>query len=257
MAVHAMRYPLPDLPVALADGICGLCGASLHKGLTPTRKFAPSAGFGAHKHLNPSSSAWICAPCAVVTSGASGFTNRFSRALFTVHKAFRLSSAEDVCWMITHAEPPFVAIFNTRSSAHMLWQAPVSYNRHAFGVVLGSVCASLRPDAVLAAHSALGRLCEVSNKALNAHYQWPVFNLGLYDDLVDICRLIPSHERVLRDSKDTMVVADLRTFDEMNQAERWALSALLLARPRRGGPLGPFEQPPILDQATPIATEPI
>ena len=255
IAVQAMGYPLPDLPVAQEEGVCGLCGVPIHKGLTPTRKFEPSPEFGAHKHINPSRGGWICAPCAVVTSGASGFTTRFSRALFTPTQAYRLSSAEDVAWMLTQAEPPFVAIFNTRSSAHMVWQAPVSYSRHEFGIALGNVCATIRPDAVLAAHGALSRLCDVSNQALQSHYQWPVFNLRMYDDLVDICRLIPAHERALRDNVDPLVVADLRTFDDMNQAERWALSALLLARPKRGGSLGPFERPPILDKSTSIAVE--
>lgn len=255
IAVQAMGYPLPDLPLAQEEGVCGLCGIPIHKGITPVRKFVPSAEFGAHRHLDPARSGWICAACSVVTSGASGFTTRFSRALFTPTQAYRLSSAEDIAWLLMQAEPPFVAIFNTRSSAHMIWHAPVSYSRHAFGMTLGSITASLRPDAVLAAHAALSRLCAVSNTALNAHYQWPVFNLRMYDDLVDICRLIPSHERVLRDSNDPLVIADLRTFDNLNQAERWALSALLLARPKRGGTLGPFEQPPILDPATPNAAE--
>ena len=255
IAVQAMGYPLPDLPVAQEDGVCGLCGIPIRKGLTPVREFVPSPEFGAHKHLNPTRSGWICAPCAVVTSGASGFTTRFTRALFTPSKAYRLSSADDVAWMLMQAEPPFVAIFNTRSSAHMVWHAPVSYSRHEFGIVLGSISASIRPDAVLAAHAALSRLCEVSNHALHSHYQWPVFNLRMYDDLVDICRLIPTHERVLRDCKEPSVVADLRAFDNLNQAERWALSALLLAKPKRGGVLGPFEQPPILDQTSPVAAE--
>lgn len=257
IAVQAMGYPLPELPVAQEDGVCGLCGTPIHKGVTPVRQFEPSPEFGAHKHIHPSRSAWICAPCAVVTSGASGFMTRFSRALFNPTHAYRLSSAEDVGWMLTLAEPPFVAIFNTRSSAHMIWHAPVSYSRHEFGIVLGNTSASIRPDAVLAAYGALSRLCDVSNEALRSHYQWPVFNLRMYDDLVDICRLIPTHERVLRDSVDPLVVADLRTFDNLNQAERWALSALLLARPKRGGGLDPFERPPILDQTATTAAEEI
>lgn len=257
IAVQAMGYPLPDLPAAQINDTCGLCGAPITKGVTPVRSFVPTTEFGAHKHLNPARSEWICAPCAVVTSGAAGFTTRFSRALFTTKQAYRLSSAEDVAWWLTSAEPPFVAIFNTRSSAHMVWHAPVTYSRQQFGIVLGNIGATIRPDSVLAAHSALGRLCDVSNAALKSHYQWPVFNLRMYDDLVDICRLIPSHERVLRTSQDPAVITDLHTFDDMNQAERWALSALLLARPKRGGALGPFQQPPVLDQATAATTEEI
>lgn len=251
LAVKAMGFALPALPAAPHDAPCGLCGVALHKGATPAKAFEPGAEFGAFEHLHPGRGNMICAACAVATSTTTGFMNRFSRAVFTEGKAYRMTSAEDIGWMLLRADPPFVAVFNMRSSGHVLWQAPVTYNRNVLGIVLGTVVASIRPSAVLRAREALGRLAVVGNEALGAHYQWPVFNLSLYDDVTDLCRIIPSHERVLRASDDAQVLQDLSAFDGLNQAERWALSALLLARPKRSQDLDDFPIPPTLHRSKP------
>ena len=252
LAVSAMGFALPKLDVATADGPCGLCGVQLTKGVTPAKAFDHNPEFGAFEHLHPGRGSLICAACVVVTSTTTGFMNRFSRAVFTEKRAYRLSAAEDICWMLLQAEPPFVAVFNTRSSGHVLWQAPVTYDRASIGVVLGSMPAAIRPEAVTGARTALGRLAEAGNEALGAHYQWPVFNLSLYDDVTDLCRLIPSHERVLRASDDPVVQRDLQVFDALSQAERWALSALLLARPKRSQSITDFQPPPILHRSKPV-----
>ena len=252
LAVQAMGFALPRLEPSPVQSQCGLCGVPLHKGVTPAKAFEHSAEFGAFEHLHPARCELICAACVVATSTTTGFMNRFSRAVFTEHKAYRLSSSEDIAWMLLRAKPPFVAVFNMRSSGHVLWQAPVTYDRTCVGVVLGSVAASIRPDAVLAARGALGRLAKVGNEALGAHYQWPVFNLSLYDDVADLCRIIPSHERVLRASAEPAVHQDLQVFDSLNQGERWALTALLLARPKRSQSIDDFPTPPTLHRSNPV-----
>lgn len=252
MAVRALGFAPPKLPVSTVDAPCGLCGTALKKGVTPAKVFEHNAEFGAFENLHPGRGNLICASCAVATSTTTGFMNKFSRAVFTATKAYRLSAADDVGWMLMQALPPFVAVFNMRSSAHVLWQAPITYDRASIGVVLGGVVATIRPDEVLEAHGALGRLAQVGNEALGAHYQWPIFNLSLYDDVGDICRLIPSHERVLRASDEPAVQHDLQVFDALNQAERWALSALLLARPKRSQSIDNFPVPPVLQRANPV-----
>lgn len=251
LAVKAMGFALPKLAPAPVDACCGLCGIALEQGKSPAKAFEHGAEFGAFEHLHPQRGALICASCVVATSTTTGFMNRLSRAVFTEKKAYRMSSAEDVCWMLLKAPPPFVAVFNMRSSGHVLWQAPVTYDREQIGVVLGSVVCSINSQAVLRARAALGRLAEASNEALGAHYQWPVFNLSLYDDVVDLCRIIPSHERVLRASVVEQVQQDLQVFDALNQAERWALSALLLARPKRNQSLDDIAVPPVLHRTKP------
>ena len=173
--------------------------------------------------------------------------SKFSRAIFFENQACRLTSAEDIGWMITQAKPPFVAVYNTRASAHMLWRAPMTHDASAIGVAFGDSNVMIRPAAVLNARLALARLATIANSTMQAHYQWPVFGLSTYDDKPDLCRLIPTHERVLRDLTDKDVVRDLETFDALNRGERWALSALLLARPKRGQAISDFEQPPKLE----------
>lgn len=246
MAVAALGLALPALPAAAETTTCGLCGCPIYKGKTPARRFAMSAEFGAFEHLHPDRSELICSSCVVATSATTGLMNRFSRAIFTAGTAYRLENAEDISWMLLQAEPPFVAVFNMRASAHVLWQTPVTLDRRRISIGLGNVVGTVRPVAVLAARCALGRLAEWSNAVLGAQYQWPVINLSLYDDATDICRLMPSHERVLRASEETVVMADLALFDDLNQVERWALAALLLARPKRALLLTDLPRPPIL-----------
>ena len=248
MAVRALGLPLPPLAAASSDGSCGLCGVPIRKGVTPAKLYQPTAEFAAFEHLHPNRSGWICAACVVVTSSASGLMTRHSRAVFTANKAYRMSNAADICWMLQHATPPFVAVFNTRASAHVLWQAPVTHDRAVIGVVVGSTVGTIRSQAVLSAHAALGRLADAANKALGTHYHWPVFNLSLYGDLVDACRLNPLHESMLRSSANPKVMGDLCAFDDLNPTERWALSALLLARPKRGQSIASFDEPPILEK---------
>lgn len=250
IAARALALELPDLPLATASATCGLCGCPIRKGETPARPYQPSPEFGAADHVHPQRSALVCAPCVAAMGGAAGLTTRYSRALFTLDAPYRLSSAEDIGWMLMHAKPPFVAVFNTRAAAHVLFQAPVTYDRDSIGIVVGGNAGVIRAPAVLAAHAALARLTECGNAVLRAHYQWAVLNLSLYDDVADVCRLIPSHERVLRASPDPQVGADLRTFDALSMLERWALSALLLARPKRGLSLGDFAAPPQLPRTT-------
>lgn len=250
IAASALALDLPALPPSPADAACGLCGIPLVKGVTPAKAYAPTTSFGAHEHIHPQRSALICAACALATSSASGFMTRYSRALFSPAGAWRLSSAEDVCWMLESAQAPFVAVFNTRSAAHVLWQAPVTYDRKLMGLVLGDRVGTVRPEAVFSARAALARLTEYSNEIVKANYQWPVFNLSLYQDVADVCRLIPSHDRLLRDSADHQVVEDLRLFDDLTQTERWALSAMLLARPKRDQPASNFAEPPRLERTS-------
>jgi CRISPR type IV-associated protein Csf1 len=230
------------------DGPCGLCGVWLRKGETPAKEHQPAVDFGAADHLHPNRLAQICADCAVAVMSSSGLLTRYSRAIFTPQVAYRMSSAEDVGWMITQAQPPFVAIFNTKSSAHMLWQAPITHSRVQIGIALGGLVGTIRPSAVLEAHAALGRLTDVANEAMQSHYQWPVLNLTLYEDASDVCRLIPTHERILRQSQELQVRQDLQLFDALNLPERWALSALLLARPKRNLPIDDFAQPPTIEK---------
>jgi len=251
LAISAMGFKPAALPLSGTDGRCGLCAIPILKGKTPAKPFTPGPEFTAYEHLDVSAHAMICGACSVATSTTTGFMNRFSRAVFTEHEALRMSSAEDVAWMLLHAEPPFVAVFNTRSSGHVLWQAPVTYDHRFIGVVLGSTVLTIDRDKVLRAREALERLAVAGNAAMGAHYQWPVINLSMYDDLTDMCRLIPSHERVLRASGEPQVLNDLDVFDQLNAGERWALSALLLARPKRGQGLNDFARPPVLHRNAP------
>ena len=246
LALQSLGYKPARLPPSPVNGHCGLCGVQLVQGKTPARKFEPAMEFTAYEFLHPGRSEYICAACEVIASTTTGFMSRFSRAVFTPQGAHRLTSAEDVCWMALQLDPPFVAVFNTKSSAHVVWHAPVTYDCRSIGVVLGPQIITIDRHAVLLAREALARLTTVANLARGAHYQWPVFNLSLYDDVVDLCRLIPSHERVLRSSEDEQVLADLKVFDDLSPGDRWALSALLLTRAKRDTPVGTFDAPPLL-----------
>lgn len=248
MAVKALGFALPALPTSPQDVPCGLCGFPLRTGTTPAKPFTPSQEFGSFELLHPARSTLICAACDVVLSTKSGFLSRFSRAVFTEQAAYRLTSAEDIGWMLLRADPPFVAVYNTRASAHVIWQAPVTFDVHAIGVVVGPNVFSVNRTALLRAHAALGRLAVAGNEILGAHYQWPIFNLTLQDDLVDVCRLIPSHERVLRACSDNQVEEDLKVFDGLSLGERWGLAAMLLARPKRALPIDDFRPPPRLSR---------
>lgn len=253
LAIQALGFKPAELPVATTDGRCGLCGIPVYKGKTPAKPFTPGAEFSAFEYLDPAAPALICGACTVVTSTTTGFMSRYSRALFMRHEAVRLSSAEDVAWMLLHAQPPYVAVCNTRSSGHVLWHAPVTYDQRSIGVVLGNTVLTINRDKVSQAREALARLAIVGNEALGAHYQWPVINLSMYGELTDMCRLIPSHERVLRGACEPQVIDDLDVFDQLNAGERWALSALLLARPKRNQSLDDFTKPPAVHRNIPSA----
>lgn len=243
-AVRALGLKVPELPLSTKTIACGLCGAGLSAGKSPAKTYEPNPDFGAHEHTGPHRHAIICSACTLATSAASGLMTKHSRAVFSGKSAYRLSSAEDIGWMITKAEPPFMAVFNTRASSHVVWQAPITYDRRAIGIMIGQQAGVIDQPKVLNARLALARLTEVANPELQAHYQWPVINLTIYEDATDSCQMIPSHSRILHKSKDAAVAADLAAFEGLNMPERWALSALLLARPKRSNSIEDFKRPP-------------
>ena len=136
-----------------------------------------------------------------------------------------MTQAADIAWMLLQAEPPFAAVFNTRKSAHVVCHAPVTLDRRAIGIVLGSVVGTIRPKQVLAARAALAKLTDLANAALSGRYTWAVDGLSIRDDFA--CSLLPPHDTWLRQS--AAASSDLQVFDGLNLVERWALSALLLA----------------------------
>lgn len=249
LATTALKIRMADLPPSQMTGPCGLCGVWLTKGESVAAPYRPSVDFGAADHLSPSRAAIICQACVAVVATGNGLLTRHSRALFTPTGAYRMSSAEDVGWMLTQAAAPFVAVFNTKSSAHIVWQTPVTHDRAVIYVSLGQHVGTIRPHAVMSARLALERMAVFANEIMESHYQWPVMNLSLYDDVVDVCRLIPTHERVLRQSEAHDIGEALSLFDDINLAERWALSALLLARPKRDQAVDNFKRPPVVEKA--------
>ena len=232
MACRALGLKAPAELVCADEACqCGLCGAPIAPGEL-VGQFKPARDFGAYMHLHPSRSDAMCVSCASVMATPRLLT-AWSRAVFTPTAALRMTTAQDVSWMLLHCPAPFAAIYNTRKSAHMVWQAPVTLDKRMVGVVWGSKVGWINVNRVLSARTALSSLAQKANAALGASYEWPVSGLSLRDDTPDLCELMPSHERVLRESKRADVHAELALFDSLNHCERWALSALLLAAPRR------------------------
>ena len=245
LAAHAMRVAKPKLDGALWRTSCSLCGTAIEPG-DPAGGFDDYGGFA---HLVASHQSATCQACASILAN-SDFLTTYSRAVFTPAGGFRMTQATDIAWMLLHAEPPFLAVFNTRKSAHVICHGPVTLDRRAIGIVMGSVVGTIRPTRVLEAREALARLTDRANAALSGRYIWAVEGLSIRDD--SMCEMLPSHDDWLRKCAD--VADDLERFDGLNLVERWALSALLLAAPDRDHPLQ-FSAPPDLRQTKLISIQ--
>lgn len=212
---------------------CGLCGADIDKN-APVGQFRPDSDFSS-EHLHPRRAHWTCNSCATVLAHPMLLTG-WSRAVFCQEGAYRMSTASDITWMLTQAPTPFVAVYNTRKAAHMVWQTPVTHDKRVIHATWGRVTGTIRTGRVQAAYEALARLADHASKTNKAAYAWPVHNLTLRDDEAAMCQLMPSHEHSLRKSEDDQVLADLDSFDSLSQCERWALSAVLLTSTSRTTP---------------------
>lgn len=223
-----LDYP-KELNVANTTCHCGLCGLALQAGETSCTEYSPPLDF-ASEQIHPRRSAMVCSHCSAVLACTNVLT-KYSRSVFTSQGAYRLTTAQDVLWLIKEAQGPLVAVYNTRKSAHMVWHTPVTYDRRAIAITWGKVTGVMRTNRIQAAYEALARLSAHYNSQTKANIPWPVDGLTLRDENVHMCQLLPSHDRALRASEDQDVQADLEAFDRLNQCERWALSAILLTAP--------------------------
>ena len=227
MAALALNLAMPELPpLAQDDCDCGLCGQYLQKGVSAAKAYRPPTDF-AHEHIHPRRSAWICSSCAAILAEPRMLT-QFSRAIYQPHVARRMTTASDVAWMLLAAPAPFLAVYNTRKSAHTIWHAPVTYDKRAIGITWSNHDGTIRLNAVGAAYTALARLSAAYNSTTRAKFGWPVQGLSLRDDLSHYCQLLPSHDMRLRASTDEQIQSDLNAFDKLSLVERWALCAILM-----------------------------
>lgn len=229
IAVSALALPTPSLETSSLSCQCGLCGQTITAGYTPAMPYSPPVDF-ASEQLHPRRAAWVCSDCSALLANPLTLT-KYSRAVLTLNGGYRLTTAQDVGWLLLHAPAPLVAVFNTRKSAHMIWHTPVTYDKRAIGIAWAKSSAVIRTQRVQAAYEALARLSKHYNSKTRANYTWPVEGLSLRDDNIHMCQLLPSHEHLLRRSDEPAIQADLDAFDSLNQCERWALSAILLTAP--------------------------
>lgn len=234
LAVQALQLSIPELPVSATDCKCGLCGACLIEGSTPCTPYRPPLDFSSEQ-LHPRRAGLVCAHCAALLAYPDSLT-KYSRAVFTPEGAYRLTTAQDVAWLLLQAPTPLLAVFNTRKSAHMIWHTPVTYDRRLIGITWGKVTGTIRTQCVQAAYEGLKVLATHYNAHSKANIPWPVDGLSLRDENLHMAQLLPSHDLMLRQCDKPHITEALEAFDKLTQCERWALSAILLTSPTPSTP---------------------
>lgn len=242
LAVQALQLQIPALTASTTDCTCGLCGTPIYAGITPCSSYTPALDF-ACEQLHPRRASTICSHCTALLSCPDALT-KYSRAVFTKDGAYRLTTAQDVVWLLTNAPTPLTAVFNTRKSAHMIWQTPVTYDRRLIGITWGKITGIIRTQCVKDAYEGLKVLAAYFNANTRANISWPVDGLTLRDDNVHMAQLLPSHDHMLRQCEETHIVHALDAFDRLTQCERWALSAILLTAPSPSTAWGELGQRP-------------
>lgn len=231
LAAAALKLPTPQgLAPSPEDCACGLCGQLLLAHKSPACPYTPALDF-ASDALHPCRAALICSDCTAVMAYPDALT-RYSRAVFTEQGAYKLTTANDVLWLLKEAPAPLVAIYNTRKSAHMIWRTPVTHDKRVISITWGAITGIIRTSLVERAYEALRLLAKHFNANSKSSIAWPVDGLSLRDDNLHSGQLLPSHDHMLRRSDDSEIQAALNDFDALNQCERWALSAVLLTSPK-------------------------
>jgi CRISPR type IV-associated protein Csf1 len=119
------------------EGVCALCGKTIHKGELHSPKLGLNSGFMDDLDMAARGSLWLCKYCVQLKTAVplreSGF------GVFSEEGVRPFCKWADVGnSLLRPPQPPFCMTYATGKNQHMAWRTPISFERDVYYVRVGN-----------------------------------------------------------------------------------------------------------------------
>ncbi len=211
------------------DGFCAQCAVPITAGdlVTPTSAWVSRERFNNKLDLGAPESRHVCADCGALYH--KDYLQKYSKSYACCQGVFRLASNADQCWLLLNPpEPPFIAILSDIQQQHLIWRAPVNWNRDLIKVRMGDRILRVRRKVLMQAVDAVARSRNRMEAAgvIGKHpFQ------GLDRELASVHGTAIRHDVRRIAVNDRLLAADLVFLESLSMGELWGLTLLIFTDP--------------------------